>query len=173
MSGMTMAPAATYATRDANPAYQNIPSEQYWAESTNQRGYGNNNIANPGKGKRKFWYWTGGVLLLVALIIGVVVGVVVAKGKKDGKSASASSASTSATLSDPDDPSSFAKDDRLHQSFWAIAYTPQVCFLVVPSGLKTDELQGAQPPACGGSLVNTTRDIQVAIEPAFPCPAKS
>lgn len=79
-----------------------------------------------------------GILGLV--IIAVAVGVSVSKSHKSSSNLSSSSGSgtngSTVNQTDPNDPSSFAKDSRLKQSFYGIAYTPE----------------GSQYPACGNSL---------------------
>lgn len=93
-----------------------------------------------GGSKRKWWI-TGGILALLA-IGGIVAGVVVSQvhkgsGSKGTSSSDATSgtgtgsgSSGNGTVSLGSDPSVFTKDDRLHQSFWAFAYTPQVSYHV-------------------------------------------
>ncbi|KIK67807.1 glycoside hydrolase family 17 protein, partial [Collybiopsis luxurians FD-317 M1] len=56
-----------------------------------------------------------------------------------------STASGDPVQSNPNDPSSFAKDPNLHQSFYAMAYTPA----------------GSQLPNCNNSLEDVIKDIQV------------
>ena len=93
----------------------------------------------------------GSVFALVVLIVaGVVIGVEVSKHNSSNKSSSSSSSSSNKTSSgnyavgpygvvqqtDPNDPSTFIKDDRLKQSFYGMAYTPE----------------NSQLPNCGNSL---------------------
>lgn len=122
-------------------AYQNIPSEQYWSEPSR---YSTGPLAptpddeyeprgaGAGKSNKKKWI-IGGIILGVLAVIAIVVGVVVSQtvGKSDSSSGSNGSGQSSGNgtvgQTDPNDPSTFTKDDRLHQSFWAMAYTPQVC----------------------------------------------
>ncbi|ORY31807.1 glycoside hydrolase superfamily [Naematelia encephala] len=147
MAPMSMAATATPATRDGNLAYQNIPSETYWtSDSPNLRGYSD---PTPPARSKKAWYWIGGVALAIIVLVAVVVGVVVGKdrsGKGNNNDAVKSGDTNStSTLSNSTDPSQFTKDSRLHQSFWAIAYTPQSTLL----------------PWCGAVQANVTRDIQL------------
>lgn len=67
-------------------------------------------------GKKK-WWWIAGALLVVA-IIAVAVGIAVSKSNKKDSA-------TGAVKSDKNDPSNFEKDPNLHQSFYAMCYTPQ------------------------------------------------
>ncbi|PWN91767.1 glycoside hydrolase [Acaromyces ingoldii] len=67
-------------------------------------------------GKKK-WWWIAGALLIVA-IIAVAVGIAVSKSNKKDSA-------TGAVKSDKNDPSNFEKDPDLHQSFYAMCYTPQ------------------------------------------------
>lgn len=138
-SGIPMSMSnASMASRPAgnrdSMAYQNIPSEQYWSEPSR---YSTGPLAptpdddyvpRAGKSNKKKWI-IGGVILGVLAVIAIVVGVVVSQtvGKSDSNGSGSSSGSGSGTVeqTDPDDPSTFTKDDRLHQSFWAMAYTPQ------------------------------------------------
>jgi hypothetical protein len=124
-------------------AYQNIPSDQYWNEPTrfstgayaptyndNDDGYEGTG-AGKGTSNKKKWI-IGGVVLGVLAIAGIVAGVVVSQmNKKSGGSGSSSDSGSSGSGSgngttDLSNPSQFDKDSRLHQSFWAIAYTPEV-----------------------------------------------
>ncbi|WVF68708.1 hypothetical protein IAT40_003480 [Kwoniella sp. CBS 6097] len=141
----------------SNYARQNIPSEEYYpmtdqagATGTGGNGGGGFSAAAGHQGRsRKKWFIIGGVIALLA-VIGIVVGVVVSqvnKNKDGGNSSSNSNTSSSGngTLTSGGDPSKFDKDDRLHQSFWGFAYTPQ----------------SALPPWCGATQANVTRDIQL------------
>lgn len=119
-------------------AYQNIPSEQYWNEpsrfSTGPLAPNDDQFDErpAGKSNKKKWI-IGGVILGVLAIAGIVAGVVVSqtKGKSSGSSGSGSSSSgNGTTTTDLSNPSKFDKDSRLHQSFWAIAYTPEVSHFV-------------------------------------------
>jgi exo-beta-1,3-glucanase (GH17 family) len=95
-----------------------------------------------GGGRRK-WIIGGSVIALVALI-GIGVGVGVAVSHKKGSSTSTTNSSV-VSQTDPNDPSTFVKDPRLHQSFYGIAYTPA----------------GSQLPNCGNSLSDVITDIQL------------
>ena len=72
----------------------------------------------------------GGAITVVAIIV-VAVAVAVTVSKKQ---------------TDPNDPSTFEKDPRLHQSFYGLAYTPE----------------GSQLPNCGAKLSDVITDIQVS-----------
>ncbi|KAF5358994.1 hypothetical protein D9758_004816 [Tetrapyrgos nigripes] len=113
----------------------------------------------PGRSRRR-WILIGSIVGLVALIaIGVGVGVGVTRNNDNddndnNRAASASSSGNSSTGStsdgapaqtDPNDPSTFVRDSRLHQSFWGMAYTPE----------------GSQLPNCSNSLENVIKDIQL------------
>jgi len=74
--------------------------------------------------------------LIVLIAIGVTVGVVVSKNNSKGNKSASSSGSGSSNSSstgggggsnttDPNDPSVFTKDERLHRSFYGMAYTPE------------------------------------------------
>jgi hypothetical protein len=136
-------------------AYQNIPSDQYWNEPTrfstgayaptyndNDDGYEG---AGAGKGTSNKKKWIiGGVVLGVLAIAGIVAGVVVSQmNKKSGGSGSGSDSGSSGSGSgngttDLSNPSQFDKDSRLHQSFWAIAYTPEVSlYPIFPHASRT------------------------------------
>jgi hypothetical protein len=81
----------------------------------------------------------GSVVALLGLIaIGVAVGVVVSKNNSKSSSSSSSHSSGGSTVpqTNPNDPSTFVKDARLHQSFYGLAYTPA----------------GSQLPNCNSSL---------------------
>ncbi len=56
------------------------------------------------------------------------------------------------TQTDPNDPSSFTKDSRLHKSLYGIAYTPV----------------GSIMPDCGSELKDIIVDIQVRARLTFP-----
>jgi exo-beta-1,3-glucanase (GH17 family) len=101
--------------------------------------------------KRSKWIVIGSVLALLGLIaIGVTVGVVVSRNN-NSKSSSKSNPSSSGSggsptpQTDPNDPSTFIKDSKLHQSFYAFAYTPA----------------GSQLPDCGNNLSDVIQDIQI------------
>lgn len=87
----------------------------------------------------------GGLALIGVIIIAVVVGVVVSKNNSKNKTlatsgsssgGSSSNSNSSVTQTNPNDPSTFVKNPKLHQSFWGMAYTPA----------------GSQLPDCGNSL---------------------
>lgn len=93
----------------------------------------------------------GSLVGLVALIAaGVTIGIILSNNNKHSSSSSSSSSSASNSSSqasavgpsgvvqqtDPNDPSTFVPDSRLHQSFYGIAYTPE----------------GSQLPECGNSI---------------------
>jgi hypothetical protein len=94
-------------------------------------------------GRRK-WIILGSVVGLAAVIaiaVGVGVGVSHHHNSSSGNRASTSSPNTSTNptavnQTDPNDPSTFVKDSRLKQSFYALAYTPS----------------GAIPPNCTSTL---------------------
>jgi hypothetical protein len=116
-------------------AYQNIPSDQYWNEPSR---FSTGPLAPtpddaydeaPRKSHKKTWIIVGAVLGVLA-IAGIVAGVVVSQLNKNGDGKGSGSGSSSSgsgnSTTDLSNPSVFDKDDRLHQSFWAIAYTPEV-----------------------------------------------
>lgn len=118
-----------------NMAYQNIPSEQYWSANPPTTFRGDDVLAQEAKARRNRNLKIGAIILAILAVIGIVVGVVVSQVTKksgDGNSQS-SSGNTGTSTTDNEgnavvgsDPSQFDKDSRLHQSFWAFAYTPQV-----------------------------------------------
>lgn len=115
--------------------YRNIeaPAEPYqWQEKSSS-----------GTGRRKWIIW-GSVIALLALI-GIGVGVGIAVSQKHGSTSSSSTNSSAVSQTNPNDPSSFVKDSRLKQSFYALAYTPA----------------GSQLPNCGNSLSDVITDIQL------------
>jgi exo-beta-1,3-glucanase (GH17 family) len=95
----------------------------------------------------------GSIVALVVLIaVGVGVGVSVAKNHPKSSSKSASSSGSGSQpgpedpkQTDPNDPSTFEKDSRFHQSFYGLAYTPE----------------GSQLPDCGNSLAAVIKDVQI------------
>lgn len=98
---------------------------------------------------RSKWIVIGSIVALIALITGgIVAGVVVSKRGSSNRSSSGSGGSGgSGTVpqTDPNDPSTFVKDSRLHKSFYGIAYTPP----------------GSQLPNCGNKLGEVITDIQL------------
>lgn len=118
-------PQMREAGRPGSLAYQNVPSETYWPTSSG--GAAGFTAAAPRKSRKK-WLIIGGVILGLAAIGGIVAGVVISQTKKGSaaKSSGSSSAGDNSVLKNPNDPSVFDKDSRLHQSMWGLAYTPQV-----------------------------------------------
>lgn len=106
-------------------AYQNVGSEAYWPTSSAGTPF------TPERKSRKKWWIIGGVILGLAAVGGVVAGVVISQTRKGNTSSStgSSSAGDNSVLSNPNDPSVFDKDSRLHQSMWGMAYTAQVSLL--------------------------------------------
>jgi hypothetical protein len=83
------------------------------------------------KGNRK-WLWAGlAAFVLIGLGVGLGVGLTVGKKGTGTASSSASgntntNTNTTTATTTGGDPSVFERDSRLHDSFWAFAYTPQV-----------------------------------------------
>lgn len=143
MSNASMASRPGVSNRDSM-AYQNIPSEQYWSEPSRfstgplapTSDEYDGGAAAPAKSNKRKWI-IGGSILAILAIIGIVVGVVVSQVRGNGSSSNSGSGSGSGSeqsggdgtvnQTDPNDPSTFEKNPALHQSFWAMAYTPQVC----------------------------------------------
>ncbi|CAD6569935.1 MAG: hypothetical protein CYPHOPRED_003661 [Cyphobasidiales sp. Tagirdzhanova-0007] len=98
--------------------------------------------ASPSSWKR----WT--IIGIVALLVlgGAAGGLVAWKLQSDKKNANPESSQAGGTLSSASkDPSSFTKDDRLHPSFYGVAYTPR----------------NVQMPTCGAIQDNVTAEIQI------------
>lgn len=135
-------------------AYQNVPSESYWPETSTSPPI--DYAAQDAKARRSRLLKWGGIIFAVLAIIAIVVGVTVSQvtknngnsGSGSGSSNSGNNGGTSTTngTSTNGDASQFDKDSRLHQSFWALAYTPE----------------GAILPNCNVNQANVTRDIQVS-----------
>jgi hypothetical protein len=82
--------------------------------------------ATPRKSRKK-WIWAAvAAFVLVALGVGLGVGLTVGKKSNGGAQTSNAATKGNTTAQTGDDPSVFEKDSRLHNSFWAFAYTPQV-----------------------------------------------
>ncbi|KAJ8516958.1 hypothetical protein ONZ45_g5774 [Pleurotus djamor] len=98
--------------------------------------------------RRSKWIVIGSIIALVG-IIGIAVGVGVAVSQRNSSSSSSSSSPSSGsngpTQTDPNDPSTFVKDPKLHKAFYGMAYTPE----------------GSLLPECGNSLEAVIKDIQV------------
>lgn len=101
---------------------------------------------------RKKWIVVGAILTIIGIIvIAVTAGVVVSNSKKKNNNLSSSGASaaapnpTAVSQTNPNDPSTFVKDPKLHQSFYGMAYTPV----------------GSQLPDCGNTLAAIIQDIQI------------
>ncbi|KAF7332307.1 Glycoside hydrolase family 17 protein [Mycena kentingensis (nom. inval.)] len=94
-----------------------------------------------------------GILLLIGIGVGVGVGVAThnknnrntSATSNTGSSNSGSSNSSVVSQSDPNDPSTFVKNDALKPSFYGMAYTPY----------------GSQLPDCNNSLADVITDIQL------------
>ncbi|PWN47379.1 hypothetical protein IE53DRAFT_253025 [Violaceomyces palustris] len=85
--------------------------------------------AKDGRNKKKFWVLLA-ILISVLVVVGAVVGVLVYMLHKRSASSSGKGASGSDNSVDLSDPSKFEKDDRLHQSFYGMCYTPCKCMFV-------------------------------------------
>ncbi|KAF8656178.1 hypothetical protein AX16_002619 [Volvariella volvacea WC 439] len=97
-------------------------------------------------GRRSKWIIVGIMgAVLVLIIIGIAVGVTVANNNRQSARNSSSSGPAVVNQTDPNDPSTFVKDSRLHQSFYGLAYTPE----------------GSLLPDCGNSLDKVITDIQL------------
>ncbi|EPQ30555.1 uncharacterized protein PFL1_02080 [Pseudozyma flocculosa PF-1] len=94
----------------------------------------------PHKGRKKMW-WIIGAVALAVIGIGAGVGIYLAKRGDNSSSGSASGA----VKSDPNDPSKFDKDPRLHQSLYGLCYTPL----------------NSQLPSCGDTLEQVIEDVQI------------
>ncbi|KAF8519533.1 glycoside hydrolase family 17 protein [Gautieria morchelliformis] len=121
-------------------------------ESTPYSTLGTSWQEKPGaRSRRPKWIVVGSVAALAVLIaVGVAVGVTVSKSHKNNNnnnlaSNGSSSGASGVVQSDPNDPSSFTKDARLHQSFYGLAYTPA----------------NAQLPNCNVTLGAVIEDIQL------------
>jgi hypothetical protein len=125
---MSMAPTVTFASHGpSGSAHQVVPSESYYPAATTG---GYSAVGTPRSNKKKWWI-IGGVVLGLAAVVAIVVGVVVSqlnKGSSDntnnGNEVANSGANSTIRLGT--NPSVFDKDDRLKQSFWGFAYTPNV-----------------------------------------------
>ncbi|KAL1405860.1 hypothetical protein Q8F55_007538 [Vanrija albida] len=140
-------------------AHENIPADQLWAMEAGKERIQNYNH-NPDDAERKartkklVWFLA---IVAVLAVAGIVAGVVVSVTTKKHHSSSDSSTDSAnsgngsgnngpaVTLEDPNDPSKFQKDSRLHNVFWGMAYDPD----------------GAILPMCGALQANVTRDIQI------------
>ena len=148
---MREVPSASWATRQesrVSHAQQNVPSETYWPAEQNAAG----SQPRAATRSRKKWWIIGGIVAFIVVAAAVGAGVGVSLSKKGSTSGSGSSSGSSSSggsnssTSNPNDPTQFAKNPNLHQSFWGFAYTPQ----------------GSQPPTCGATQANVTADIQVS-----------
>jgi len=102
--------------------------------------------------RNKKWILVGGIALVLLIVVGVTVGVVVSKNKKhntglssNGSGSGAGTPNNPVNQTNPNDPSTFQKDPRLHRSFYGIAYEPE----------------GSLLPDCGNSLAQVITDIQL------------
>ncbi|KIJ51442.1 glycoside hydrolase family 17 protein [Sphaerobolus stellatus SS14] len=104
--------------------------------------------------RRHKWIVAGSAITIVVIIVAVVAGVLATKHKNSSTSSSSGSSSSTASgttgggtvvQSDPNDPSTFTKDSRLHQSFYGIAYSPAGVIL----------------PDCGATQADVIEDIQL------------
>ena len=69
----------------------------------------------------KRWAVIGGIVVLI--IAGAAGGVAGWKVSSDKNTSKSSTSKALGTVSNSNDPSDFTKDERLHQSFYGIAYT--------------------------------------------------
>lgn len=84
-----------------------------------------------GTRKSKVWLWGGIVVAGILIIAGIVAGVVISQGKKGSSSSSGGGSKGGGVVSNPNDPSDFTKNDKLHNSFYGFAYTPIVNSILV------------------------------------------
>jgi len=103
-----------------------------------------------GSSSWKKWTLIGGLVVLV--VAGVGGGIAGWKISQNNNSTSSRSSSSTGGTPNPEtdstvgpDPSVFVKDDRLKQSFYGIAYTPQ----------------NVQLPSCGATQDSVTQEIQI------------
>jgi len=141
-----MASGAAYASVPTN-AYENAASESYWPPHGNGGPSLDMFAAQQAKRTRNRRLLIGGLVVGAIALIAIIAGVAVSRKHKTGGNAkdAAKGSGTGGSLSNPNDPSKFTKDPKLHQVFWGFAYTPY----------------GTQLPACGATQANVTRDIQV------------
>lgn len=101
-----------------------------------------------GAKKSKWMIWVTAIVVVALIIVGIVVGVVVSNNNKRKVAALEASQSSSEGIvnqTNPNDPSTFVKDPRLHRSFYGMAYTPE----------------NSQLPGCGNKLADVITDIQL------------
>ncbi|KAI0783882.1 glycoside hydrolase superfamily [Irpex lacteus] len=104
------------------------------------------------KGRKSKYIVIGSLVGLVILVAaGIAIGVTVSKNHHSSASSALSSSNSTGGKSgavnetNPNDPSSFVKNDALKHSFYGLAYTPE----------------GSQLPDCGNSLGAVIEDIQL------------
>lgn len=67
-----------------------------------------------------------GIIVVIGVAVGVGVGISQSnKNSSSGSKSGGSSGSGTVPQTDPNDPSTFVKDDRLKKSFYGMAYTPE------------------------------------------------
>ncbi|KAK4686138.1 hypothetical protein P7C73_g3992, partial [Tremellales sp. Uapishka_1] len=142
---MTELPHRPYMNGYRSSAHDAVPSESYYpiAPANEYDGL----VRDQAKRKTKRGWTIAAIVLGIAAVVGIIVGVVVSQvhGKGASHSANSNSVKSNSTVLNSNDPSNFTLDDRLHQSFYGFAYTPNL----------------AQVPWCGVTQANVTRDIQL------------
>ena len=77
-----------------------------------------------------------GIIVIIGVAVGVGVGVSQSNKSSNNSKSGGSSGNGTVPQTDPNDPSTFVRDDRLKKSFYGMAYTPE----------------NSQYPECGNSL---------------------
>lgn len=113
-------------------AHDNVPSDQLWAldsgkERVQDYSY---NVGNENTSSKKKWWIIGGILGLIVIACAVAIPVAITTVNNNKKSSgSHSNSNGTAGMEDPNDPSKFTPDSRLHKVFWGMAYQPDVSIL--------------------------------------------
>lgn len=119
--------------------YQASRRQQEFSQGLSGDGAGAGSGSGTGttKKSKKWMIWLIVAIIAIGVIVGVAVGVTVSKKNKNNSTSNLASGSTTTTgdgtgtgtgTGTSSNGSSFANDTRLHNSFYGIAYTPQVGF---------------------------------------------
>lgn len=123
-------PTAAYDNDHGFSARDNVPSDQLWARDVGKERVPNydHDVGDESSGKSKKKWWIFGIiaLIIIACAVAIPIGVTQANKGKNNNSSGSGHSTNGTGLENPNDPSKFTTDPRLHKVFWGMAYQPDV-----------------------------------------------